>query len=105
VASAGMQVPFGAKGTELRSGRSTGGAAGREESDCDASGRVPGQGSEASPAESTRKPLLQAGDVILMDYSMPLMGGAQCARSIRADPRYDGVRIIGVTGNVLLEDQ
>jgi len=45
------------------------------------------------------------GDVILMDYSMPRLGGAMCTRFIRMDPLLDGVRVIGVTGNVLMEDQ
>lgn len=48
---------------------------------------------------------LGPGDVILMDFSMPRVGGAECARAIRRDAALDGVRIIGVTGNVLLEDQ
>jgi len=47
---------------------------------------------------------LGVGDVILMDYSMPRVGGQVCTRCIRLDPALDGVRIIGVTGNVLLED-
>ena len=44
---------------------------------------------------------LGPGDVVLMDFSMPRLGGAGCAAAIRCDPALDGVRIIGVTGNVL----
>ena len=39
----------------------------------------------------------QPADIVLTDVMMPVMGGAELARTLRADPAFDHVRIIFMT--------
>ena len=47
----------------------------------------------------------QAFDLVLLDVQMPVMNGVTFARALRADPRFDGLPILGVTGQALAIDR
>ena len=56
------------------------------------------EGYRAFCAVNGQLALVQARDVVpdlvIVDYMMPLMNGADFARALRADPRFDGTKII-----------
>lgn len=51
--------------------------------------------------------MLEAGDyaLVLMDIHMPVMDGAQATRHIRQNPKFTHLPIIGLTANVVKQDQ
>jgi CheY-like chemotaxis protein len=50
-------------------------------------------------AEAIARALEDAPDVILMDFSMPGMDGADAARALKADPRTAAIPVVGLTGH------
>ncbi|CAN7662308.1 PAS domain S-box protein [Pseudorhodoferax sp. LjRoot39] len=66
-----------------------------------ASVRVAGNGKEAVD-------LVLAGesfDAVLMDLQMPVMGGLEATRLIRADARFDALPIIAMTAHAMVEER
>lgn len=53
----------------------------------------------ANGGEAITRALEDAPDVILMDFSMPGMDGADAARALKADPRTAAIPVIGLTGH------
>ena len=54
--------------------------------------------SASNGAEAIAKAQEEAPDVILMDFSMPGMDGADAARALKADPRTAAIPVVGLTG-------
>jgi len=59
----------------------------------------------ASGEESLALMAIHPIEMVLMDMTMPGIGGLEAARRIRRDPRYDQIPIIGMTGDVNLESE
>jgi CheY-like chemotaxis protein len=49
--------------------------------------------------EAIARALEDKPDVILMDFSMPGMDGADAARALKADPRTAAIPVVGLTGH------
>ena len=69
-----------------------------------------GAGAQVRVAQNGREAvdLLQAGaafDAVLMDLQMPVMGGMDATRLIRADPRFAALPIIAMTAHALVEER
>ncbi|MCB9679980.1 MAG: response regulator [Alphaproteobacteria bacterium] len=62
--------------------------------------RVAHNGDEVLPAARAHMP-----DVVFMDMRMPVVDGLEATRRLRADPRFDRIRIVALTANAFDEDR
>jgi two-component system cell cycle response regulator DivK len=55
--------------------------------------------------EGVDKAISEKPDLILMDMSLPVMGGLESTRRIKADPASQAIPVIALTANALVEDR